>query len=78
METADIFLVLVSLVVGMLGWFLSRLASTVDKLEQNINNCQANMPLNYVLKEDFTLVQHSLDKKLDKMNDKLDSLIKSN
>ncbi len=53
METADIFLGLVTLVVVMLGWFLNRLADTVDKLEQNINNCQKNLPINYVLKDDY-------------------------
>ena len=53
MENSDIFLGLVSLVVIMLGWFLNRLADTVDKLEQNMANCQNNMPLNYVLKEDY-------------------------
>jgi len=53
MEMTDIFLGLVTLVVVMLGWFLNRLADTVDKLEQNMSNCQNNMPLNYVLKEDY-------------------------
>ena len=53
MEISDIFLTLVGLVIAMLGWFLSRLADTVNKLEQNINNCQTNMPINYVLKEDY-------------------------
>ena len=53
MEMTDIFLGLVTLVVVMLGWFLNRLADTVDKLEQNMSNCQNNMPLNYVLKSDY-------------------------
>ena len=53
MENSDIFLGLVTLVVIMLGWFLNRLADTVDFLEQNMSNCQNNMPLNYVLKEDY-------------------------
>ena len=53
MENSDIFLGLVTLVVIMLGWFLNRLADTVDSLEQNMSNCQNNMPLNYVLKEDY-------------------------
>jgi hypothetical protein len=53
MENSDIFLGLVTLVVLMLGWFLNRLADTVDSLEQNMSNCQNNMPLNYVLKEDY-------------------------
>jgi hypothetical protein len=53
MENSDIFLGLVTLVVLMLGWFLNRLADTVDALEQNMSNCQNNMPLNYVLKDDY-------------------------
>ena len=53
MEISDIFLTLVGLVIAMLGWFMSRLADTVNKLEHNITNCQTNMPLNYILKEDY-------------------------
>ena len=53
METADIILGLLTVVVVMLGWFLNRLADTVDKLEENLTNCQSNMPLNYVLKDDY-------------------------
>ena len=53
MEMSDIFLTLVGLVIAMLGWFMSRLADTVNKLEHNITNCQTNMPLNYILKEDY-------------------------
>ncbi len=37
----------------MLGWFFNNLASTVKELEANINNCQSNLPLNYVLKDDY-------------------------
>ena len=53
MEISDIFLTLVGVIIDMLGWFMSRLADTVNKLEQNITNCQTNMPLNYVLKSDY-------------------------
>ena len=53
MEISDIFLTLVGVIIAMLGWFMSRLADTVNKLEQNINNCQTNMPINYVLKADY-------------------------
>ena len=53
MEMSDIFLTLVGVIIAMLGWFMSRLADTVNKLEQNITNCQSNMPLNYVLKTDY-------------------------
>jgi glucose uptake protein GlcU len=55
MENTDIFLGLISLVVVMLGWFLNRLADTVDSLERNMSNCQNNMPINYVLKSDYKI-----------------------
>ncbi len=69
METADIFLGLVTLVVLMLGWFLNRLADTVDKLEQNINNCQNNMPLQYVLKDDYKTEMREIKKMLGNIYD---------
>jgi hypothetical protein len=53
MELSDIFLTLVGVIIAMLGWFMSRLADTVNKLEHNITNCQTNMPINYVLKTDY-------------------------
>ena len=53
MEMSDIFLTLVGVIIAMLGWFMSRLADTVNKLEHNITNCQTNMPINYVLKTDY-------------------------
>ena len=69
MENTDIFLGLVSLVVIMLGWFLNRLADTVDALEHNITNCQNNMPLNYVLKEDYKIEMREIKKMLGNIYD---------
>ena len=69
MENTDIFLGLVSLVVIMLGWFLNRLADTVDSLEHNITNCQNNMPLNYVLKEDYKIEMREIKKMLGNIYD---------
>lgn len=53
MDMSDIFLVLVSLIVGMLGYFLTKLAADIKDLEKNINNCQSSLPLNYVLRDDY-------------------------
>ena len=49
----DIFLALIFIIVGMLGYFLSKLASDIKDLEKNINNCQSSLPLNYVLRDDY-------------------------
>lgn len=53
MEFSDIILGLVSIIVLMLGWFFNSLASTVKKLEDHLSLCQQNLPLNYVLKDDY-------------------------
>ncbi len=76
MENSDIFLGLVSLVVIMLGWFLNRLADTVDALEHNITNCQNNMPLNYVLKADYKIEMTELKGMIASQSSKIDQIWK--
>ena len=76
MENTDIFLGLVTLVVLMLGWFLNRLADTVDKLEQNMSNCQNNMPLNYVLKADYKKEMAELKGMITAQSSKIDQIWK--
>ena len=76
MENSDIFLGLVSLVVIMLGWFLNRLADTVDSLEHNITNCQNNMPLNYVLKTDYKIEMSELKGMIGSQSKKIDQIWK--
>jgi hypothetical protein len=53
MEFYDVAIGLLSIVMVMLGWFFTRLQSTMDRLEHNITNCQTNMPKEYVLKSDY-------------------------
>ena len=69
MEMSDIFLTLVGVIIAMLGWFMSRLADTVNKLEQNINSCQTHMPLNYVLKDDHNRELREIKKMLGNIYD---------
>ena len=74
MEISDIFLTLAGLVITMLGWFLSRLADTVNKLEQNINSCQTHMPLNYVLKADYKIEMSELKGMIASQSSKIDQI----
>jgi len=75
-EISDIFLTLVGLVIAMLGWFMSRLADTVNKLGQNITNCQTNMPLNYVLKADYKMEMSELKGMIGSQSKKIDQIWK--
>ena len=53
MEISDIVLGLLSIIVLMLGWFFSNLATAVKNIEDNLGKCQQNLPLTYVLKDDY-------------------------
>jgi len=72
MELSDIFLTLVGLIIAMLGWFMSRLADTVNKLEQNITNCQTNMPRDYVLKDDYKTEASEIKAMISEQSKKID------
>ena len=76
MEISDIFLTLVGLIIAMLGWFMSRLADTVNQLEQNITNCQTNMPINYVLKTDYKIDMSELKGMISSQSNKIDQIWK--
>ena len=76
MEISDIFLTLVGLIIAMLGWFMSRLADTVNQLEQNITNCQTNMPINYVLKTDYKIDMSELKGMISSQSSKIDLIWK--
>ncbi len=76
MEISDIFLTLVGVIIAMLGWFMSRLAETVNKLEQNITNCQTNMPINYVLKTDYKIDMSELKGMISSQSSKIDQIWK--
>jgi outer membrane lipoprotein-sorting protein len=53
MEISDIFLTLVGLIIAMLGWFMSRLADTVKKLDEKLSNYQIDMHDRFVQKSEF-------------------------
>ena len=76
MELSDIFLTLVGVIIAMLGWFMSRLADTVNQLEQNITNCQTNMPINYVLKTDYKIEMTELKGMISSQSSKIDQIWK--
>ncbi len=73
---SDIFLTLVGLIIAILGWFMSRLADTVNKLEQNINNCQTNMPRDYVLKDDYKTEASEIKTMIAEQSKKIDQIWK--
>ena len=53
MDFTDLFLSLIFIIVGMLGYFLARLAADIKELERNITQCQSTLPKEYVLRDDY-------------------------
>ena len=74
MNIDDIFLFLIGIMVAMLGYFLSRLSNDVNKLEDNLHDCQSHLPHQYVLKEDYQRdideIKSMLKRLFDKLEDK--------
>jgi len=77
MEISDIFLTLIGLIIAMLGWFMSRLADKVSRLDDTLNSCQSTMPLNYVLKDDYKTDISEFKEQLSSQSKKIDQIWKS-
>ena len=72
MEMSDLFLFLLGIVVTLIGYFLKSLAGDIKELERNINSCQSNLPLKYVLREDYHRDIDEIKETLSKIYQKID------
>jgi len=63
----EFFLLALGLIIAMLGYFMTQLAKDVKELERNMTACQANMPKEYVLKNDFIGTINRLETKIDQI-----------
>lgn len=69
---SDLFLFLLGIVVTLIGYFLKSLAGDIKELERNINSCQSNLPLKYVLREDYHRDIDEIKETLSKIYQKID------
>lgn len=53
MELSDIILTLVGIIVTIMGALFKSVIKDIKDLERQINTCQGNLPLQYVLKDDY-------------------------
>ena len=63
----EFFLLALGLIIAMLGYFMTHLAKDIKELERNMTLCQANMPKEYVLKDDFLGTIGKIETKLDQI-----------
>jgi hypothetical protein len=53
MELSEIILASVGALSAISAWVVKSLVTDVKELEHTMNNCQSNMPRDYVLKSDY-------------------------
>jgi len=75
MELSDIILTLVGILTAIIGGVVKSVMKDIKELEANINTCQMDLPKEYVLKVDYEHHQDKVEKKLDKIYDKIDKLV---
>lgn len=45
--------IILTIGIGPLYWFIKRLANEIDQLEKKVTDCQIDLPVKYVSKEDY-------------------------
>lgn len=53
MEFSEIILALVSIIVLIMGGIMKSIVTDIRKLNDKISSCQENLPVKYVLKDDY-------------------------
>ena len=72
----SVFSFLSTLIVGSLAFFMKRTLDS-EKLKTQINELKSDLPLVYVLREDFIRTLNNVDKQMSDMNVKLDKILQA-
>ncbi|PYG86723.1 hypothetical protein LY28_02749 [Ruminiclostridium sufflavum DSM 19573] len=90
MEASQIFMfalqVITTLVLGLIGWSvksaisdmkdaIKKNAFDIEKVKTELSDLKSDLPLVYVLREDFIRTLNNVDKQMRDMNGKLDKII---
>ena len=75
MNPQDIFNILVPLVCTVLGWFCRELWNAVQELKEDLSTLRAELPKDYVSKDDFNDRWYEVLKALHRIEDKLDQKV---
>ena len=65
----------IPIICGVLGWFCRELWTAVQELKENLAKLRAELPAQYVTKEDFNDRWYEVLKALHRIEDKLDQKV---
>jgi hypothetical protein len=63
------------LIIAVGGWFARQTFAAVQKLASDLQRIEIDLPKNYVTKTDFTTALQSIDRKLDRIEGKIDGKV---
>ena len=76
MELSEIILASVGALSTISAWVVKNLVADVKELEHTMNNCQSNMPRDYVLKSDYKTEASEIKSMIIEQSKKIDQIWK--
>ena len=76
MELSEIILASVGALSTISAWVVKNLVADVKELEHTMNNCQSNMPRDYVLKSDYKTEASEIKAMIIEQSKKIDQIWK--
>ena len=74
MELSEIILASVGALSTISAWVVKNLVADVKELEHTMNNCQSNMPRDYVLKSDYKTEASEIKAMIIEQSKKIDQI----
>ena len=74
MELSEIILASVGALSTISAWVVKNLVADVKELEHTMNNCQSNMPRDYVLKSDYKTEASEIKAMITEQSKKIDQI----
>ena len=72
MNMQDLFNIAIPLVCGVLGWFCRELWNAVKELKEDLAKLRAELPTNYISKNDFNDRWEEILKAIHRVENKID------
>lgn len=73
LDPQNLLNIAVGVIIAVGGWFARQTFAAVQKLTSDLQRMEVELPKTYVTKADFTSALQDINRKLDRISDKLDA-----